>query len=148
MLQKTADGRDNWQLGKDEDKDKGKGSSKISLRIPTVQLSDSQITFASPKAPVRRAEITRLQLDGLGAEPLVLQAELIINQTPLTLNARAGAADGPAGARWPFQVQAQSAETRIELSGSAPAPFASTGLDVKLQVQGPTVVPLGQIQTT
>jgi uncharacterized protein involved in outer membrane biogenesis len=76
MLQKTADGRDNWQLGKGKDKDKGKGSSKISLRIPTVQLSDSQITFASPKAPVRRADITRLQLDGLGAEPLVLQAEL------------------------------------------------------------------------
>ena len=145
MLQKTADGRDNWQLGKEKDKDKGKGSSKISLRIPTVQLSDSQITFASPKAPVRRADITRLQLDGLGAEPLVLQAELTINQTPLTLNARAGAADAPTGARWPFQLQAQSGDTRIELNGSAPAPFATTGLDAKLQVQGPTVVPLGKI---
>ena len=141
MLQKTADGRDNWQLGKDKDK----GSSKISLRIPTVQLSDSQITFASPKAPVRRAHITRLQLDGLGAEPLLLQAELSINDTPLTLSARAGAADAPSGARWPFQVQAQSADTRVELNGSAPAPFATTGLDAKLQVQGPTVVPLGQI---
>ena len=143
MLQKTADGRDNWQLGKD--KDKGKGPSKISLRIPTVQLSDSQITFASPKAPVRRADITRLQLDGLGAEPLVLQAELSINETPLTLNARAGAADAPTGARWPFRLQAQSGDTRIELNGSAPAPFATTGLDAKLQVQGPTVVPLGKI---
>ncbi|MGB5735338.1 MAG: AsmA family protein, partial [Thiohalocapsa sp.] len=145
MLQKTADGRDNWQLGKDKDKDKGKGSSKISLRIPTVQLSDARITFASPKAPVRRVDITRLQLDGLGAEPLVLQAELSIKDTPLTLNARAGAAEAPTGARWPFQLQAQSGETRIELNGSAPAPFATTGLDAKLQVQGPTVVPLGKI---
>ncbi len=145
MLQKTADGRNNWQLGKDKDKDKGKDSSKISLRIPTVQLSDSQISFASPKAPVRRADITRLQLDGLGAEPLVLQAELSINETPLTLNARAGAAEAPTGARWPFQLQAQSGETRIELNGSAPAPFATTGLDGKLQVQGPTAVPLGKI---
>ncbi len=143
MLQKTADGRDNWQLGKD--KDKGKGPSKISLRIPTVQLIDSQITLASPKAPVRRADITRLQLDGLGAEPLVLQAELSINDTPLTVSARAGAADAPAGARWPFQLQAQSGETRVELNGSAPAPFATTGLDAKLQMQGPTIVPLGKI---
>ena len=145
MLQKTADGRDNWQLGKGKDKDKDKGSSKISLRIPTVQLSDSQVTFASPKAPVRRADITRLQLDGLGAEPLVLEAELSINETPLTLNARAGAAEAPSGARWPFQLQAQSGDTRVELNGSAPAPFATTGLDAKLQVQGPTVVPLGKI---
>ena len=141
MLQKTADGRGNWQLGAS----KGKGAGKITLRIPTVQLSDSQITFASPKAPVRRADITRLQLDGLGAEPLVLQAELSINDTPLTLNARAGAADAPTSARWPFQLQAQSAETRVELNGSAPAPFATTALDAKLQVQGPTAVPLGQI---
>ena len=141
MLQKTADGRDNWQLGKDKDKD----SSKISLRIPTVQLSESQITFESPNAPVRSADITRLQLDGLGAQPLVLQAELSINDTPLTLNARAGAAEAPTGARWPFQLQAQSGETRIELNGSVPAPFATTGLDAKLQVQGPTVVPLGKI---
>ena len=145
MLQKTADGRDNWQLGKGKDTDKSKGSSKISLRIPTVQLSDSQITFASPKAPVRRADITRLQLDGLGAEPLVLEAELSINETPLALSARAGAADAPSGTRWPFQLQAQSGDTRIELKGSAPAPFATTGLDAKLQVQGPTVVPLGKI---
>ena len=141
MLQKTADGRDNWQLGATKDK----GAGNISLRIPKVQVIDSQITFASPKAPVRRADIVRLQLDGLGAEPLVLQAQLLINQTPLTLSARAGAADAPTGARWPFQIQAQSAETRVELNGSAPAPFETTGLDAKLQVQGPTASPLGQI---
>ncbi|MTW22301.1 AsmA family protein [Allochromatium palmeri] len=141
MLQKTADGRDNWQLGAS----KGKRAGKISLQVPTVQVIDSQITFASPKAPVRRADITRLQLDGLDAEPLVLQAELTINQTPLTLSARAGAADAPTGARWPFQIQAQSAETHVELSGSAPAPFATTGLDAKLQLRGPTAVPLGKI---
>ncbi len=141
MLQKTADGRGNWQLGATT----GKGDGKISLRVPTVQLLDAQITFTSPMAPVRRADITRLQLDGLGAEPLVLQAELSINQTPLTLSARAGAADAPTGARWPFQVQAQSADTRVELIGSAPAPFATTGLDAKLQVLGPTAVPLGNI---
>jgi len=140
-LQKTADGRDNWQLGTP----KGKGGGKISLRIPTVQVTESQITFASPKASTRRADITRLQLDGLGAEPLVLQAELMINQTPLTLSGRAGAADAPTGARWPFQLQAQSGDTRVELKGSAPAPFATTGLDAKLQVQGPTAVPLGKI---
>jgi len=147
MLQKTADGRDNWQLGKDEDRDKdrGKGSSTISLRIPTVQLTDSRITFAVPKAPVRRVDITRLQLDGLGTEPLVLQAELSINETPLTLNARAGAAEAPTGASWPFQLQAQSGDSRIELNGSAPAPFATTGLDAKLRAQGPTAVPLGKI---
>ncbi|NEX21310.1 AsmA family protein [Thiorhodococcus mannitoliphagus] len=141
MLQKTADGRDNWQLGTS----KGKGADKISLRIPTLQLIDSQITFASPTSRVRRADITRLQLDGLGAEPLVLQAELVINQTPLTVSARAGAADAPTGARWPFQIEAQSGETRVELNGSAPAPFATTGLDAKLQMQGPTLSPLGQI---
>jgi hypothetical protein len=62
----------------------------------------------------------------------------VINETPLTLSARAGAADAPTGARWPFQLQAQSGDTRIELNGSAPAPFATTGLDAKLQVQGPT----------
>jgi uncharacterized protein involved in outer membrane biogenesis len=141
MLEKTADGRGNWQLGAT----KGKGAGKIGLRVPTVQVIDSQITFASPKASVRRADITRLQLDGLGAAPLVLQAELMINQTPLTLSARAGAADAPIGARWPFQIQAQSAETRLELNGSAPAPFETTGLDAKLQVHGPTAVPLGKI---
>jgi len=141
MLQKTADGRGNWQLGAT----KGKGAGKISLRVPTVQVIDSEITFASPKAPVRRADITRLQLDGLGAEPLVLQAELMINQTPLTLRARAGAADAPTGARWTFQVRAQSADTRVELNGSAPAPFETAGLDAKLQAQGPTAIPFGQI---
>jgi uncharacterized protein involved in outer membrane biogenesis len=61
MLQKTADGRGNWQLGAT----KGKGAGKISLRVPTVQVVDSKITFASPTAPVRRADIIRLQLDGL-----------------------------------------------------------------------------------
>ena len=73
MLQKTADGRGNWQLGAT----KGKGAGDISLRVPTVQVLDSEITFAAAKGLVRRADITRLQLDGLGAEPLVLQAELI-----------------------------------------------------------------------
>lgn len=141
MLQKTADGRGNWQLGATT----GKGAGKISLRVPTVQVIDSQITFASPKAPVRRAAITRLQIDGLGAEPLILQAELMINKTQLTLSARAGAADAPTGTRWPFQVRAQSGDTRVELNGSAPAPFATTGLDAKLLVQGPTASPLGQI---
>jgi len=141
MLQKTADGRDNWQLGTT----KGKSGGKISLRIPTVQLTESQITFASPKTPLRRADIKRLQLDGLGAEPLVLQAELMINETPLTLSGRAGAADTPTGAHWPFQLQAQSGDTRVGLKGSAPAPFATTGLDAKLLVQGPTAVPLGRI---
>ncbi|MBK1722597.1 AsmA family protein [Thiocystis violacea] len=141
VLQKTADGRGNWQLGPS----KSKGAGKIGLRVPTVRVIDSQITFASPRTLVRRADITRLQLDGLGAEPLDLQAELTINQTPLTVSARAGAADAPTGARWPFQVQAQSADIRIELNGSAPAPFATTGLDAKFQVQGPTAVPLGKI---
>jgi uncharacterized protein involved in outer membrane biogenesis len=145
MLQKTADGRDNWQLGTGKGKGKGKGTDRVSPRIPTMQLIDSQITYAAPKAPMRRADITRLQLDGLGTERLVLEAELTINESPLTLSARAGAADAPTGARWPFQVQAQSADTRISLSGSAPAPFATTGLNAQLQVQGPTAVPLGQI---
>ena len=141
MLQTTADGRDNWQLGATN----GKAAGNISLRVPTVQVLDSEIAFAAAKGLVRRADVTRLQLDGLGAQPLVLQAELLINETPLTLSASAGAADAPAGARWPFQVQAQSADTRVELNGSAPAPFDSTGLDAKLQVQGPTAMPLGQI---
>jgi uncharacterized protein involved in outer membrane biogenesis len=141
MLQKTADGRDNWQFGTT----KGKGGDKISLRIPTLTVTESQVSFASPKAPTRRADITRLQLDGLGAEPLVLEAELMINQTPLTLSARAGAAGLPTGARWPFQLQGHSGDTRVALKGSAPAPFATTGLVAKLQVQGPTAVPLGKI---
>lgn len=143
MLQQTTDGRNNWQLG--AKKGTGKGSGHISLRVPRVQVLDSDISFAAAKGPVRRAEITRLQLDGLGAEPLVLQAELVINATPLSLSGKAGAEDARAGARWPFELLTQSADTRVELNGSAPAPFATTGLDAKLQVQGPTAAPLGQI---
>ncbi|WP_296806958.1 AsmA family protein [Thiocapsa sp.] len=145
MLQTTADGRDNWKI----DVAKGKGAGDISLLVPTVQVIDSEIAFAAAQGLVRRADVTRLQLDGLGAEPLVLEAELLINDAPLTLSASAGATDAPAdaqdAARWPFQVQARSADTHAELNGSAPAPFDSTGLDAKLQVQGPTASPLGQI---
>jgi uncharacterized protein involved in outer membrane biogenesis len=141
MLQRTADGRDNWQLAAA----KGKGADDISLLVPTVQVLDSEIAFSAAKGVVRRADVTRLQLDGLGVQPLALQAELVINETPLTLNASAGAADSQAGARWPFQVQARSADTRVELNGSAPTPFDPAGLDAKLQVEGPTASPLGQI---
>ncbi|EGV19953.1 AsmA family protein [Thiocapsa marina 5811] len=145
MLQTTSDGRANWQL----EAAKGKDAGDISLLVPTVQVIDSEIAFAAAKGLVRRADVTRLQLVGLGAEPLVLEAELLINETPLTLSASAGATDAPTGAqdaaRWPFQVQARSADTRVELNGSAPAPFDSTGLDARLQVQGPTASPLGQI---
>ena len=141
MLQKTADGRGNWQFATR----KGKGAGKVGLRVPRVQVIDSEITLASPQAPVRRADIAWLQLDGLGTEPLVVQAALMVNQTPLTLNARAGAANAPTGARWPFQVQAQSADTRVEMTGSAPAPFDPGGLDAKLRGHGPTAVPFGQI---
>ncbi|EIC20768.1 uncharacterized protein involved in outer membrane biogenesis [Thiorhodovibrio frisius] len=165
MLRKTPDGRNNWQLGGSKDKDTG----KIRLRMPRIQVFDSEIAFAPAKGRVRRADITELQLDGLGAPPLVLQAELRINQTPLRLSANVGTSAGtssgassdasantgansnasdaqaPTGARWPFQVQAQSADTRIELNGSAPAPFEISGLEAKLQVQGPTAIPLGNI---
>jgi hypothetical protein len=101
-----------------------------------LQDHKADLEAAATKGLVRRADITRLQLDGLGTEPLVLQAELVINTTPLSLSASAGAADAPDGARWPFQVQGPTAAPLGQIAGINGLPAGPFRLDTGLRWDG------------
>ena len=140
-LESGAGGKNNWSFG-DDDSDSG---TDPGLRIPSVRVLDSTISYQPEQGEAWQAAIARLHLTGLGDLPLALDASLRMHDVPLSITASAGDTDGSSPPRWPFEIGAQAGETETTIRGSTTARLDPTAFEADVQLKGETPAPLGKL---
>jgi hypothetical protein len=99
-------------------------------------LDDSTLVFHPAQGMARRIDIPQLDLRGLGSRKLALEAKVTYQDMPLSVSATSGQEGGVRAQRWPFRIQAKTADATFEAAGSSIAPFDISGIEAEVDLKG------------